>query len=368
MGYKVGMPVMKLDKNSHFGKSNSRSGNARAVANEALEERRCSDADLDKSKTAENLYWMDRADGRMYFKSGEKLVDYWEQMADSYRVVDRNGKEKKLRSDAGIGMAGICKPEKAFMDTLSYDKQVAFLEDSAKVIHDIYARRGILMDAVVLHFDEGNPHLHYFCHDPEYKLGKKLGLPLFRALNDTEYPEQMRQKGWDIASLKGYDVEAAKAMTEDELSEYKAKHKAQRKKGGKPSAVFKAEKDAERIIGDAQAQVQIVMKRQEELDEQQNKREKTLDAREKRLEAQEAALKQKASKFDAEYEKRLKMVDEVMVDMRKAYNSLDGQARHRAYGATRSAVDAYRRLPKGAEEIMQTGAQHSNAMDSYYGL
>ena len=117
--YAVGMPVMKLDRQSHFNNKSSRSGNAMAVACEAMEERRSADPDLDRSKTDDNLY-MTETD----MTSGEKLVHYWEEQADAYRVKGKDGKERKLRSDAGIGMAGIVKPEKAFMDSLTAEQQL----------------------------------------------------------------------------------------------------------------------------------------------------------------------------------------------------------------------------------------------------
>ena len=261
MGCRVGMPVMKLDRQSHYGKKDSKSGNARAVANEALEERYSSDPDLNRNLTQYNQYW-EAEDGETqeYFTSGNELADYWEELAENYTVTDKNGKQKKLRSDAGIGFAGICKPDADFMSALSPDEQMQFLSDSAEIIADMYKKRGMQIDAIVIHKDEGNPHLHYFGHDPQYQLGKKLGLPLYRALNETEYPERMRQLGWDVENLKGYDVEATKTMTADELTEYKAKHRAERKKSGKSSAEYKAEKEAKQILADAHAEASTVKK------------------------------------------------------------------------------------------------------------
>lgn len=232
MGYNVGMPILKLDRCNHFG-NNENSGNARAVVCEALEERQSSDPDLNRDLTELNEYFG--------YESGNELADYWEEKADAYRIVDKNGKEKKLRSDAGIGFAGICKPEMAFIETLSADEIKRFMEDSGEVIMNIYEKRGMTIDSMVIQYDEGNPHIHYFGHDEKYQLGKKLGLPLKRALNDTEYPKQMRARGWDIDALKGYDVEATKDMSEEELAIYKEKHiKAKKnKKVGQSSKNYK---------------------------------------------------------------------------------------------------------------------------------
>lgn len=258
--YAVGMPVMKLDRQSHFNNKSSRSGNAMAVACEAMEERRSADPDLDRSKTDDNLY-MTETD----MTSGEKLVHYWEEQADAYRVKGKDGKERKLRSDAGIGMAGIVKPEKAFMDSLTAEQQLQFMEDSGEVIKAIYEKRGIVIDAMVIHFDEGNPHIHYFGHDPEYKLGKKLGLPLYDALNRSEYPKAMRAKGWPIRGLEGFQ-EAVKGMNETEREEYKQKRrKARRESRGKSSADYKREKDLKQKEADLAAREAALDLREQKL-------------------------------------------------------------------------------------------------------
>lgn len=303
MGYHVGMPVMKLDRCNHFGKKNEHSGNAKAVTCEALEERYSSDADLDREMTAENLYYG--------FTSGEALTAHWEQMADAYRVIDKNGKEKKLRSDAGIGFAGICKPEMDFMDSLEDDEIEKFMEDSSEVIQEIYEKRGCVIDSIVIHYDEGNPHLHYFGHDPEYKLGKKIGLKLYTALNDTEYPKQMRQHGWDIDPLTGYQ-EAIKGMTEDEITEYKKRRKADRKKKhGLSSTEYKANKKSNNIISEANVSARMI-KKKAELEAQLEKAEALaeLEKQKTQLKAQEAFLEDKLKEVTEREKKSLKLASE----------------------------------------------------------
>lgn len=303
MGYHVGMPVMKLDRCNHFGKKNEHSGNAKAVTCEALEERYSSDADLDREMTAENVYYG--------FTSGEALTAHWEQMADAYRVIDKNGKEKKLRSDAGIGFAGICKPEMDFMDSLEDDEIEKFMEDSSEVIQEIYEKRGCVIDSIVIHYDEGNPHLHYFGHDPEYKLGRKIGLKLYTALNDTEYPKQMRQHGWDIDPLTGYQ-EAIKDMTEDEITEYKKRRKADhKKKHGLSSTEYKANKKSNNIISEANVSARMI-KKKAELEAQLEKAEALaeLEKQKTQLKAQEAILQDRLMEIIEREEKSLKLASE----------------------------------------------------------
>lgn len=311
MGYTVGMPVMKLDRCNHFGKKNEHSGNAKAVTCEALEERYSSDADLDQKMTAENVYYG--------FTSGEALTAHWEQMADAYRVIDKNGKEKKLRSDAGIGFAGICKPEMDFMDSLDDEEIEKFMEDSSEVIQEIYERRDCMIDSIVIHYDEGNPHLHYFGHDPEYKLGRKLGLKLYTALNDTEYPKQMRQRGWDIDPLTGY-LEATKDMTEDEIMEYKKRRKADRKKKhGLSSIEYKANKKSNNIISEANVSARIIKKKAElEAQLEKTKALAELEKQKTQLKAQESFLEDKLKEITEREEELLKLVSEASEIYEKA--------------------------------------------------
>lgn len=240
MSFSIGTPVMMLDRNNHFGDNAKKHGNARAVLCEAMSERQCKDEDLDESLTKTNTYYMPTAyygDGR----KGNNIAYRYENLAEEYRIVDRNGKEKKLRSDANIAFAGIIKPDKEFMKGLSKDEQDRLLNDSFHVICDIYSKRGMKIEFAVIHRDEGNPHMHYFGYDPDYKLSDKFNLTFFKALNVTDFPKQMRNKGWDVKDLTGY-TEATKGMSESEVEQYKAKRKASRK-SGKSSADYKKEQD-----------------------------------------------------------------------------------------------------------------------------
>lgn len=257
--YSCGMPVMKLDRQNHFGKKSERSGNARAIVKEAWEERQSSDSDLDRSLTPDNIYFG--------FRSGEKLADYWEQLADDYRVTDKHGKQRKLRADAGIGFAGIIKPEKAYMDKLTRQQQEAFFRDALGVVSKIYASEGLKIDAAVIQVDEGCTHMHYAGHDPDYQLGKKLGLPLFYRLN-REFPEKMREKGWAIKNLTGYP-EATAGKTEAEKTAYKRKRRAERRKHGRSSSEYKASKDREAAERARQEAQETLQKAQETLQKAQ---------------------------------------------------------------------------------------------------
>ena len=301
---RVGMPMMKLNRQPHFGKE-GRSGNARAVLCEALEERQSSDFDLDSSKTRYNVYQF--GDDGVYFRSGNELADYWENLAENHVIVDKNGKQKSLRSDACIGYAGICKPDKKFMDSLSQSEQLRFMQDSAESIREILHKRDLKVDSIVIHQDEGNMHLHYFGHDESYQLGKKIGLTLFRAMNETEYPKLMRSKGWEVESLKGYDLEYANSLKNqgktEELEEYKVKHRNNRN-NGKSAKAYKLEK----------------------IEKAQNNRETLLNALECDLESRRAEISaedERLSKIaleQAEREKELKSREELEKELQTLKN------------------------------------------------
>lgn len=286
----VGAPVLKLDRQAH--KQGQRAGNVRAVCLEALGERAGEDPDIDRKKTKDNIYYGD-------FRSGQELAEHYENMASEYVSTDKNGKEKRLRSDAGIAFSGIIKPLSDDFDKFSRKKQLAFLKDSLDIVRGIYAVRGMDIDQAVVHVDEGCPHLHYFGYDPEYKLGRKLGLKLYDALN-REYPEEMRKRGWPVDSLTGWK-EATAGMTEEQKEEYKAKRP--KKKHGRSSAEYKAEKRLEKLEAKnaeleamTDGPVPAVVYRKA----QQRKEEAQKQAEEAKAEQQEAEAKRDEAEKQAE--------------------------------------------------------------------
>lgn len=286
---KIGMPTLKLK--SGYGKG-KHAGNARAVALEALEERFCSDEDLNKSKTKFNVY-------QGQFRSGEALANYWEEQADNYRIIDKNGNAKKLRSDASIGFALIAKPDSAYVMDMNEQQRARFMTALYAVTKEVLERRGLTVDASVLHKDEISDHWHIFGHDKDYQLGKKLNLSFFKALN-REVPKRMRQLGWkDVEDCIAYDDEAVKKMTDTAAVTYKEQHKAAKKKRqhGKSSAAFKAEKRLEDKKAAFQAQVNE--EREYRISQKRSIREsktKLADDR-KALEAEQKQLKEDRAKL-----------------------------------------------------------------------
>lgn len=286
---KVGMPMLKLDLKNHYTRaSRKNSGNARAVVCEGLSERDSRDPDIDRFRTPDNVYYT--CNGRL-IKSGNELADEWEQMAENYRITDKNGNQKKLRSDAGIGFAMIIKPDKSIMAE-PVDRQEAFFNDAVKVVYAICKKRGLVIDAIVIHVDEKTPHVHVYGHDPEYKLGRKLGLPFKAAMNRTEFPPAMRQLGWPVEDL----IPDPDDQTEHGLSseEYKAKQRAK-------DIEAKATQEAARTRQEATERLQAVQEQeaaQRALQGRLAARERVLDELQEQAEAdrrEAAAARQEAA-------------------------------------------------------------------------
>ena len=289
---KCGMPTMALKKENCF-----------AVLMEAFSERASSDPDVDRSKANENRYGTNPE--LITTESGRELAEWFCKRADEYRVIDKNGHEKKLRSDASIAFAGIVKPDMEYINSLSRAEQTRFLHDANEVLTGILSSKKLTLVGVALHFDELAPHLHYVAYDKEYKLGKKLGLPLFNQLNH-EFPQKMREKGWELQDLGRYDVEAAKLMTPEERETYKEKciaDKKEAKKHGQTSKQFKANQDIER----AEKAVAYAKQREEEANRELA-----------RIEAKKKAIDQEIENAKEELQKEIQKVEFAKADLSKA--------------------------------------------------
>lgn len=244
---KCGTPVMPLDRLSHA-KTDPKKGNYKAVTLEALSERRSADPDIDRSQTDSNIYidsvgCLADDDNKI---CASTLTDYWDRLASKHE----QGMSRKMRKDAKIGGTGIAKISADELGDMPFEEQIQLYKDAYDVIRKIFANRGMVVDCGVIHVDEVGIHLHYFFHDPDYKMSDKVGLPLFNALNRGEFPPAMRARGWDVADLTGYQEDTA-GMSDDELREYKAQKREDRKAHGRSAVVYKAQKEADKIKKEA---------------------------------------------------------------------------------------------------------------------
>lgn len=251
---KVGIPYLKLDTQNHYvekEKKDKHSGNARAVILEGLEERQSSDPDLKQERTVLNKYYG--------IRSGEELVTMLETSAAEYVITDSRGRKRHLRNNANIAFACICKPESEYINSLTKEQQEQFFDDSYEVMSQMLEARGLVVDAAVVHYDEGSPHMHIYGHDPAYNMGRKFDLNMREQMNRGYYPVEMRKRGWDVEDLpRNYDPEKAKILSKEELKEYKKECRANRKQHGKSAKTYKADKDAARIKADAEKQARQI--------------------------------------------------------------------------------------------------------------
>lgn len=294
MSITVGMPTMFLGRQS--GAQGKKTGNAKAVLCEALKERWTSDPDYKPDRTKDNIYLTG-------VTSGLELYQRWTDRADSYVQVQKNGKERKLRSDAHIGFAGICKPSgDSEYGSYTEQQQIQFCRDSFEVLQKVYGKYGITLDYGVIQVDEGNVHLHYGGHDDDFRLTKRIGLKLFNDLNKGDYIKLMKQKGWSVQPLGGYDPQKAAEMSPEQLEEYKAEQIKRKKsrKNGKSARQYKAEQEQKKskaLQAEIEQQKQELQRQQEQL-----KRDRELLAkRETEVTEREYAADERAETLYAEH-------------------------------------------------------------------
>lgn len=220
MGWTVGMPSLKLNK---AGLKSKHCGDFQSVAEEALQERKGHDPDIDPERAARNVY-----EG---FETAADLMAY----SDAHCSTLRDPSGRALRKDAVRMCATILKPPAAFMATLSEEDQKIFLQDGIEKIEEIVGKDNV--KAKAWHFDEQGAHVHVFW-EPMTEDGRLCAkelhnLQFFSRLN-KEMPEHLRSRGWDIDDCNAYDMAAEDLKTEKEKAE-------RRQKNGRSSAVYKAE-------------------------------------------------------------------------------------------------------------------------------
>lgn len=199
MSFKCGMPIIKTN-NGHYSSNSTTHGNLGAVACEAGEERWCSDPDLDRTKTHENIYLTDITSGLEFEALVNAEID---ALSEEMKLTSKN--HRGLRKDCIRGFAGIVKPDEEIMSQLTEEQQEQFLRDALEVLHGYFGTNPKTNQPnirfAVIHKDEGNMHLHYqgipynsdgrLCADDIFKPR------LYKWLNEG-FVDEMRQKGWDL--------------------------------------------------------------------------------------------------------------------------------------------------------------------------
>lgn len=246
MGFKVGIPTMKLKVVKSGGKNAIKSkekniGDMRSILGEAGTERWSASKTLDRSRSADNEHLGP-------FSSGQEAYDAIMEELARYNETRRAEGKRAARKDATVAFAMIVHPPAEVMNAMTPEDRARFFKDS----YDTLLALNVLSEDNVRmrerHRDEGGEHEHIIsmAYDADGNLnGKKvLSLTTFKKLN-KEFPKLMRQKGWDVEECEVYDQEAVKSMTPEEADAYKAEHRAKKVKQGLSANEYIALKHAE---------------------------------------------------------------------------------------------------------------------------
>lgn len=295
---KIGLPSLKLN---NAGVKSKNCGSFKSVAEEALQERKGHDPDIDLAKSQNNIY--------TGYRTAEELMEYSRQHIQ--QLKDKSG--RGIRKDAVVMCVTVLKPPADFMNKMSREEQIRFLGDAEKAFMAIVGEENIKSTAI--HFDELGAHEHVFwepmTEDGRLCAKEMHNLKFFGRVN-RELPEKLREAGWEIEDCEMYD--AAKEDYENE-----------RKKGGQSSVKFKAEAEREKqeALEMANEMIYIVEEKKQELSEIQMSMEATkqtiesLKADKKRIERGTAeafkALKEYTPKIVALRDKKVEFERELPV-------------------------------------------------------
>ena len=236
MGVTIGMPSLKLND---VGLSNKHCGNFKSVAEEALKERKGRDADIDSTKSSENI--------SKGFQTAAELIGYSEKHISQLNDHLRSEGKRGIRKDAVKMCVTIIKPPAEWIKSLSKEEQINFFEDALVKFEEIVGKDNI--KAVAIHFDEQAPHMHIFWEPmtkDERLCAKDAHNWVFFSKLNREMPKYLRSKGWEIDDCHAYD-----SAEEQELKQKLGKEKylqylqEKRAKNGRSSFKYKAEMEAE---------------------------------------------------------------------------------------------------------------------------
>lgn len=226
MSFGVGITMMKLTNKRSSRAGARHTGTLGGVVFEALEERQGSDPDIDRGRTALNSY--------QGIRRAVELVTTMNAEADAYSERRKKAGGRALRDTAAIGFATIVKPDADFIMGLSEAERERFFRDSNEILDGILGADNVR--SRVRHRDEAADHEHTFRmgFTPSGKLETAYYFKpqLWRRIN-VEFPQAMRQRGWDVADCDVYDPDKA-----DDPA-YMAEREAKRKRYGRGSAAYK---------------------------------------------------------------------------------------------------------------------------------
>ena len=299
MGWKVGITTLKLTNQRSKKSRAKRTGFLRAVVCEGMSERWGKDEDIDRNRSRYNTY--------TGITNGVELARAMAKEAAGYSAQRKAAGGRALRADAAIGWAMILKPPTEIINSMLPEQQAKFFTDSDKILMEIMGADNVR--ATALHRDEQGPHKHYYgmgyTKSGELCVDKVINPKLYKRLNQ-EYPQKMREFGWDIEDCTVYDAEKVKSMTEHEAAAYKmeCRTKRQQKKSGLDSKTYKAKKEVEKLEKERE---KARLSRDLAIAATQQARQQTTAIRQQKanLEAEIADLRQYADSYPTDLHDRL---------------------------------------------------------------
>ncbi len=285
MGFTIGMPSLKLN---NVGGVSKHRGDFRKVADEALQERRGLDADINPELADKNIYIGFTTAEELIAHSAQhiKEINEW-RAANGERPCDR----RKLKADTVVMCSTIIKPPAEMMLQMPKEMQEQFLRDALDIFKDFVGAENI--KSAALHFDERVPHMHIFWEpmtDKHRICAKDMhNLKFFRQLN-TEMPQMLRDKGWTMVDdCDAYDAEKVAEMSDEEKEKYEKERIEKRKNQGKNSRKFKYE--IEKEIAEAEKKCDEVKEDVQRLETQKSDLQKDVQ----QLEEQKAELQEQTA-------------------------------------------------------------------------
>lgn len=271
----VGLPCMKLSLSPSTQKHHEKKAatcSVKSAWEEMNNDRKGRDTTIDHSLTDQNVWLVGSSDMDMRAEIQKKI--------DLVNEDKRSHGKRVLRRDAVMGIEMIEKPPMEYMEHLSREEQIRFLKDSGDTMDQILKEwnpNWITM-ARVLHFDEfggKSPHTHRIVvpltKDKEgllsFNAKAEFNLKFFTFVN-KEYPKRMRERGYAVEDCKIYEE-----MTPEEKEEYRQN----KEEHGVEGFEFKRRKNVE-------------------LDQQIDEKEKTLADKTEQIESLDATIKEKSEK------------------------------------------------------------------------
>lgn len=283
MSFGVGITMMKLT-NKRSSKAGTRhTGTLGGIAFEALEERQGADPDIDRSRTALNVY--------QGIRRAAELVPLMNAEAAAYSERRKLAGGRALKDTAAIGFATIVKPDADYIMAMTDVERERFFADSNEILDGILGADNVR--SRVRHKDEKADHEHTFRmgFTPSGKLETAYYFrpQLWRQIN-VEFPKAMRQRGWDVADCDVYDPDKA-----DDPA-YMAEREAKRKRYGRGSAAYKDAQAKKKLADADKLKIQAAFDLADAKAIRAEAVKELQAAQEARREAQEAADKAKADR------------------------------------------------------------------------